>query len=451
MSVRYFERRLWIFTALIALPGMVLAAFWLQSGVESNWLRGLVILACFGLPCLLIVLMMRWLRYLLRTLSNQIAGMREGDYSIRVRGGGRQDTLGELITELNLLGEHLRAHRLEGLETAALLRTVMEEISVAVFAFDQNQRLQLVNRAGEQLLDRSALQLTGRQAHEIGLAECLHGEPARIIDVAFGGRMGRWALRRSAFREDGQPHQLIVITDLSRALREEERQAWKRLIRVLGHELNNSLAPIRSISSSLDRLLERRPRPVDWEEDMRGGLNIIQSRAEALSRFMESYGRLAKLPPPTRRAVNVADWAGRIARLETRLPVKLGEGPEVSLQADPDQLDQLLINLVRNAADAALADPAHGPPEVEITWQVRADQFVLTVRDNGPGIAETTNLFVPFFTTKPGGSGIGLALCRQIAEAHDGLLILRSRADQRGAEALVQLPRLQTKELCQTF
>jgi len=440
MPVRHFERRLWILAVLIALPGALAAVLWLDADADGGWLWWLILVNAVVLPGCLIPLMLRWIRYPLRTLSNQIAGMREGDFSLRVRGGGRHDALGELVTELNALGEHLRERRLEGVETAALLRTVMEEISVAVYAFDQLQRLQLVNRAGEQLLGRSATQLTGRHATEIGLAECLQGDPARIVDLAFAGRMGRWALRRSAFREEGQPHQLVVITDLSRALREEERQAWKRLIRVLGHELNNSLAPIRSISASLDRLLERQPRADDWEEDMRAGLGIIQSRAEALSRFMESYSRLAKLPPPTRRDLKVIEWVNRIAQLETRLAVKVGDCPAVTLQADPDQLDQLLINLVRNATDAALANAAAPAPEVEIAWQVRIDQFLLLVRDNGPGVSETANLFVPFFTTKPGGSGIGLALCRQIAEAHDGLLLLRNRSDRRGAEALVQLP-----------
>lgn len=440
MPVRHFERRLWVLALLIALPGAVTAVVLLGVGVESPLLRALLVLGLFLLPGALILLLLRWIRFPLRTLSNQIAGMREGDFSLRVRGGGHHDAMGELVAELNLLGGHLREHRLEGVETAALLRTVMEEISVAVFAFDQHQRLQLVNRAGEQLLGRSAAQLTGRPAGEIGLAECLHGEPARIMDLAFAGRMGRWALRRSSFREEGQPHQLVVITDLSRALREEERQAWKRLIRVLGHELNNSLAPIRSISASLDRLLERSPRAADWEEDMRAGLGIIQTRSEALSRFMESYSRLAKLPPPTRREVKVAEWVQRIARLETRLEVQVDDSPLVALSADPDQLDQLLINLVRNATDAALTEAPGRPPEVAITWQIRIDQFLLIVRDNGPGISETANLFVPFFTTKPGGSGIGLALCRQIAEAHDGLLMLRNRADRRGAEAIVQLP-----------
>jgi len=440
MSIRRFESRIRSLALLMALPGMVAGVAWALGADHPSWQRWLAGLGGLALPPVLLWVLTRWVRHPLRTLSNQVAGLREGDYSIRVRGGTRHDVLGELACELNALSDYLREHRFEEVETAALLRTVMEEIGVAVFAFDQDQHLQLVNRAGEQLLGRPAAQIAGRPANELGLIDCLQGESTRVLDTAFAGRMGRWALRRSSFREQGHPHQLLVITDLSRTLRDEERQAWKRLIRVMGHELNNSLAPIRSISSSLERLLARQPRPEDWEEDMQSGLGTIQSRAEALSRFMEAYSRLARLPAPNKRSMNVCEWVGRAIRLEQRVQVKLLDSPAATLRADADQLDQLLINLIRNAADAALADSVSGESEVEVQWHLRVDQFVLAVRDNGPGVAETGNLFVPFFTTKPGGSGIGLALCRQIAEAHDGLLLLRNRQQGRGAEALVQLP-----------
>jgi PAS domain S-box-containing protein len=440
MSIRRFESRIRTLALVMALPGMIAGGAWALDPSHPSIQRWVAALAGLALPLGLLLVLGRWLRHPLRTLSNQVASMREGDYSIRVRGGLRQDVLGELASELNALSDYLREHRLEEVETAALLRRVMEEIGVAVFAFDQEQRLQLVNRAGEQLLGRPTAQITGRPANELGLGECLQGVPTRVLDTTFAGRMGRWALRRSSFREQGHPHQLLVITDLSRTLRDEERQAWKRLIRVMGHELNNSLAPIRSISSSLERLLTRQPRPEDWEDDVQSGLGTIQSRAEALSRFMEAYSRLARLPAPSKRSMNVREWVGRAIRLEQRVQVTLLDSPDATLRADADQLDQLLINLIRNATDAALADSVANEPEIEVQWHLRVDQFLLAVRDNGPGLAETGNLFVPFFTTKPGGSGIGLALCRQIAEAHDGLLLLRNRQQGRGAEALVQLP-----------
>lgn len=440
MSVRHFENRVRSMAVLIALPGMSAGLAWALAPHHPPWQRWLALCVGVLLPLALLFILVRGIRHPLRTLSNQVAGMREGDYSLQVRSGGSRDAFGELVAELNALSDYLREHRLEGVEAAALLRTVMEEISVAVFALDQRGCLQLINRAAEQLLGRPAAQLVGRSAKELGLEECLSGEPSRVIDTAFAGRMGRWSLRRTSFREQGQPHQLLVITDLSRTLRDEERQAWKRLIRVLGHELNNSLAPIHSISSSLERLLSRQPRPEDWEQDLRSGLSVIQSRSDALSRFMEAYARLARLPAPNKRPFDVRALATRVIQLEQRIAVRLLESPDVTLRADADQLEQLLINLVRNAVDAALAASESRVPDVELQWHLRVDQFVLTVRDNGQGIGETGNLFVPFFTTKPKGSGIGLALCRQIAEAHDGLLVLRNLQDAPGAEAVVQLP-----------
>src|SRR5208337_2153014 len=224
----------------------------------------------------------------------------------------------------------------------------------AVFTFDSEQCLRLMNRAGERLLGQPSERILGRTAAELGLGDCLEGEPARTLTISFPGGAGRWAMRRSAFRESGMPHELLVLADLSRPLREEERQAWQRLIRVLGHELNNSLAPIKSMAGTLGSLLSRQPRPVDWEEDARRGLNVIEGRAESLSRFMEGYSRLARLPSPRLQPADVGALVRRVAGLERRLPVTLIPGPDLTLQADPDQLEQMLINLVRNAVDAAL-------------------------------------------------------------------------------------------------
>lgn len=375
-------------------------------------------------------------RFPLQTLSNLLAAIREGDYSIRARGARHDDALGEVLVELNFLGQNLREQRLGALEATALLSKVMSEIEVAVFTFDADQKLRLVNRAGERLLCQPAERLLGRSAPELGLAECLKDDPARTIQASFPGGIGRWGMRRSTFREQGVPHQLLVLTDLSRTLREEERQAWQRLLRVLGHELNNSLAPIKSIAGSMETLLGREPRPADWSEDMRRGLNVISARAEALNRFIGAYTRLARLPAPKLRPVTVSEWVERIAGLETRLHVQLQPGPPLSIQADGDQLDQLLINLIRNAADAALETKGG----VCVGWTKTAGALEVSVEDEGPGLSNTANLFVPFFTTKQGGSGIGLVLCRQIAEAHGGTLSLENRSRGNGCIAHLRLP-----------
>jgi two-component system nitrogen regulation sensor histidine kinase NtrY len=379
----------------------------------------------------------------LQTVSNLLAALREGDYSFRARGGRGTDALGEVIREINALSETMREQRLGALEATALLRTVMGEIEVAVFAFDPDSRLRLVNRAGERLLGQPAERTTGRTAEDLGLAEVLRiaddGMPHTLARSFPGdeGQMRRWGVRRSTFRERGVPHQLLVIGDLSQPLREEELKAWQRIVRVLGHELNNSLAPIKSIAGSLASLLARRPPPEDWREDMQRGLLVVSSRAESLSRFMESYARLARLPPPKPREVNLGALVRRVAGLETRLAVEVAEGEEVTVRADGDQLEQLLINLVRNAADASLTTGG----SVRVCWRRENDHVEIRVEDEGRGIANPANLFVPFFTTKPGGSGIGLVLSRQIAEAHGGTLSLENRRGRPGCEARLRLPR----------
>src|SRR5438552_735212 len=372
----------------------------------------------------------------LQTMSNLLAALREGDYSIRARGARRDDALGEVLLEVNALGETLRQQRLGALEATTLLRTVMAEIDVAVFAFDGAQRLRLVNRAGERHLAQPAERLLGRSAADLDLADCLQGELTHTLQRSFAGGAGRWGVRRSTFREQGLPHHLLVLSDLSRALREEERQAWQRLLRVLGHELNNSLAPIKSMAATLENLLIREPRPDDWQEDMRRGLAVIASRSEALSRFMGDYARLARLPQPRLQSVRVSDWLHRVVGLETRLRVTLLPGPELIIQADGDQLEQLLINLLRNAVDAAL-ETGGG---VKVGWSRMTYSLEVWVDDEGPGLSNTANLFVPFFTTKPGGSGIGLVLSRQIAEAHCGTLTLANRRVGTGCEARLRLP-----------
>src|SRR5580700_11152264 len=372
----------------------------------------------------------------LRTLANLLEAMREGDYSIRARGVKSDDAMGEVMQQVNAMSATLRAQRLGALEATTLLRKVMEEINVAVFAFDGDHRLRLVNRAGERLLSEPSERLLAAPAESLGLEQYLAGEAQHTVQHNFSGGTGRWGISRSTFREGGLPHQLLVVTDLTRPLREEELKAWQRLVRVLGHELNNSLAPIKSIAGSLESILTRQPRAEDWEDDMKRGLAVIAARSEALSRFMSAYATLAKLPQPKIMPVGVAELVRRVARLETRITPQVVPGPEIVIQADADQLEQLLINVIRNAADASL-ETGGG---VRVGWERQDSKLTVWVRDEGQGLPNTANLFVPFFTTKPSGTGIGLVLSRQIAEAHGGTLTLQNASDGPGCEARLVLP-----------
>jgi two-component system, NtrC family, nitrogen regulation sensor histidine kinase NtrY len=372
----------------------------------------------------------------LQMLSNMIAALREQDYSLRARDASSEDALGLAFLEVNALTDEMHDRRLGALEATALLRRVMAEIDVAVFAFDESGALRVANNAGAQLYGQTERQLLGRAAAELGLEECLQGSPRRIVELPLGAQRGRWELRRGEFRQGGRPHRFVVLADVSRALREQERDAWQRLIRVLGHEINNSMTPIKSLTQRLRELVKR-----DWPSDelrehLDRGLGVVSSRSESLARFLSSYTQMARLPAPRLRPVRVSEWVQRVARLETRLTVQVEPGAEVSIAADGDQLDQLLINLVKNAADASLSTGGG----VRVRWSVHSEQLDVDVEDDGPGIADTANLFVPFFTTKPEGTGIGLALSRQIAEAHGGTLSLVNREAASGCLARLALP-----------
>ena len=441
MSLRWLgtrhDRRVLLLTVLAGLPAVVVALLLL-------WRSDLDRAMQWPLSLALIVV---WLglsagakNHALRpfeTIANMLAALREGDFSIRARVGDARDPLSLAYLEINSLEEILREQRLGAVEATETLRKVLEEIDIVVLAFDPQGVLRIVNRAGERLLGQPAHRLRGRTADELRLSSQLTGTTPRTVELSFPGGSGRWELRRSVVRQEGYPLRLIALSDLSRALHEEERKAWKRIIRVLSHEINNSLAPIKSISGSLHTLLRRSPLPPEIEDDVERGLGVISSRAEMLGRFMASYARLARLPAPNLAPTSVGSLVQVVADLETRVPVEVVAGPDASCSADADQLQQALINLVGNAADATLE--AEGQ-RVRLGWEVHDARVEIIVEDEGPGLGDTGNLFVPFFTTKSGGSGVGLVLSRQIAESHGGTLVLENRTDGRGARARIAIP-----------
>ncbi len=440
-----------LLTLAAALPATVIL-LWRMRTIQSHWLVCGYALALIGWPLWIARVAWRRMSRPWQTLSNVLASFRANDFSIRMHAAHPGGAMGAAVQELGLFAQTLQAERYTTQETSHLLGKVMAEIDVAVLTFDAHQLLQLANPAAERLLASERAAVIGKSASEIGLLDCLLGAPVRTLQIP--GHTSHWELHRAVFRTGGAAHTLVVLNDVSGLLREQERASWQRLIRVLGHELNNSLAPIQSLAGTLQQVLRTSPRSSDWENDMESGLAVISNRAQAVTRFLQAYARLARLPLPSLAPLDIPSWLQTVIFHERRWPIRIEPGPPVHVLADRDQMDHLLINLLRNAAEASLqyqeenrqpAPASYDEPlrEIVLRWRLHADSLLLEIEDGGPGL-NTSNLFVPFFTTKPEGSGIGLVLIRQIAEAHGGTLQLLNRADEHpyahGCRALLQLP-----------
>jgi PAS domain S-box-containing protein len=432
---RNLELALTLLVLLGGLPAVLISAYFLWAydhTPEVRWtLVILILLVWIGAATSARQLAVRSLNL----VANLLGALREGDYSIRGLSARSGSSMAMVMREVNDLGHTLQRQRTEAVESTALLTHVMEEIAVSVFAFDPTNQLLFVNKGAEQLLGKKAEELVGSPANSLGFDEYLSGEPRRLVDRTFGGKKGRYEVRRAQFYRDGRPHMLVVVADLSQALREEEQAAWQRIVRVLSHEINNSLTPIKSIAHSLRRIVDR-AEGFQRSEEVQQGLSLIEERSGALGRFLRSYAQLARLPKPNPKQVDVPALVARIVDLEKRLPVAVRPSPPVKIVADSDQLEQLLINVVRNAVDAALETEGG----VSIGWTTAGGWLDVTIDDEGKGLPDTSNLFVPFFTTKPNGSGIGLALSRQIAEAHGGAITLENRVPGPGCRATLRLP-----------
>lgn len=431
-----FEQRLRFGIVVLVVPFGLLIATLLWQLRPLTPLHGFLLGAALLGTVVLAARLFHQVIYPLYTLSNLLEALREGDYSLRGSRAHRGDAIGDVVWEVNMLSHTLREQRLRVEEATALLSKVIESIDIALFSFDDRGLLQLINPAGERLLGRSAAQALGQGASALQLDFALDARERTRAVRSFAGGSGRFEVRAFTFREGGRPHRLIAITDLSSALREEERLAWQRLIRVLGHELNNSLAPVQSLAETLHRMLDADPPPPDAREDLQTGLRVIADRASSLSRFMQAYSALARLPPPRPKRVALLPLLQRVAALENRVPIAIDCDGTIELGVDADQLEQALINLLRNAAEAC-SETGGG---IRIIASAHEGRTVLRIEDEGPGLASAENLFVPFFTTKPGGSGIGLALARQIAESHGGSLSLENRVDAHGCVATLVLP-----------
>ncbi len=441
-----FERRLRLWLYLLGLPALILCWVLLWQHSVDLPMQCIILLALVAGWLFAVSLLTEQITRPLQTLANVVAALREDDYSFRARGGRRNDALGDLALEINALAAMLQGQRAGALEAMALVERVMSSMQSPVLAFDPEGKLMLLNAAGERAFSLRGQTALGRPAEKLKLLYLLNSNDDDLLSLEGAQQASRWVVKRTNFRLRGVPHTLFVLSDVSAALREEERIAWERLIRVLGHEINNSLTPIKSIAGSLRGRLALLHNAEDDGGDFERGLEVIENRAESLNRFLQAYRQLMGLPAPKLAPVSLAALVERVARLETRVNVTVASQADVTLMADGDHIQQALINLTRNATEAALSPDAsgEGAPQVEIAWESTAGEVVIAILDNGPGLTNAGNLFVPFYTTKPGGTGIGLVLAQQIAQAHRGSVQLANRTDgQTGCRAELRLPHSQ--------
>ncbi len=431
-----FQTRIILLALAGGLPALIAAFLLLPQLDVPVSLSRLIVVVLLGFWVAFAIIVHRATVEPMRSIANLLEALRGGDYAVRGRHAMKGDALGDVVLEVNRLGATLRAQRFAALEASALLNKVLAEIDVAVLAFDGDGRIGLANRAAGELLRRHPEAMIGLSAAEAGLESLLEGPPVSNESHNFPGRSGRWQVMRETFREAGREFRLLVVTDLSQALRDEERRAWRRLIRVIWHELNNSLAPIKSvIETSRDALAAGAPEKAEREE-LAHNLALVAERAESLRRFLSRYSELARLPEPRLADCNVSALLRQVAAVQPPGRVQHAAADGLRLRADADQLQQALINLVRNAVEAT---PEGGAP-VELRAIRGKAAVVFEVEDSGPGVANIDNLFVPFFTTKPGGSGIGLVLARQVAEGHGGTLSLQNRDRHSGCIARLTIP-----------
>jgi nitrogen fixation/metabolism regulation signal transduction histidine kinase len=368
----------------------------------------------------------------LRTAANVLDAMRRGDYTHRARTDIVHGAVADLLREINHLAQHLQSERARAEETAALLQALVDRVDVALLAFDDQRLLRWWNPAADRLF--STRLRVDVSARELGAEELLTGASERSVGLPGHDPSSVWELRRGVFHRAGQRYQFLLLSSAQRMRREEERAAWQRLVRVLGHEVNNTLAPIQSLAMTCRSMLSDGEAAV---VEVRAALEVMEHRAASLAHFISEFARLARLPAPRLEPLELAEQLRRVASLDARCPVRVvGKGP-VEVLADGPMLEQALVNLIRNAVDAS--EPRHG--EVTIDWSMDAASVVLSIVDDGNGISNPDNLFVPLFSTKPGGSGIGLVLARNIVEAHGGQLRLDNRQRAQGCVARITLPR----------
>jgi nitrogen fixation/metabolism regulation signal transduction histidine kinase len=431
-----FSQKIFTLALFASLPSYLCALIFLWNIEYSNYaktlLTTLLTLSVFGFAWLI----KQQLKFQFQTLSNLVEAVRGGDYTLRGKQRSVDDPLAELTGQINLLSSSLSDQRIASEEAYRLLDKTIAHINVAIFAFDANQKVKLVNPAAGRLFACEFQQLFGQSAANLSLIDFLSGEQSQLIEYAFPGGSGRWQVRLDSYQDKGIQGKLLFITDLKTVLREEELKAWKNLIKVISHEVNNSLYPIHSISQTLNKIVASSALEEDYQNDITEGLAVIGERANNLTDFIKRYAKVAKLPEPNKQIFTMERLLAHTAIIPANVNDIIIDDASyqlMELYADQSMMEQVLINLLKNALEA-------GAPVV-LSWGEDDKCQWVHIVDHGTGITNPANLFVPFYSTKNTGSGIGLVLCQQILDKHNGAITIENRAEG-GCLASIKLPKI---------
>jgi nitrogen fixation/metabolism regulation signal transduction histidine kinase len=430
-----------------AIPTLISFGFIAASGM-SNYLKVLLIFLISVVVAYTAFAIRQHVIFQLRTSTNLVEAISSGDYSLRANNKNIAGALSDFNQLLNTLAAQLAQQSLITREKQILLAKVTDQIDVAIIATDENSAISLMNPAAERLFKKRFESIQGWPIKTLGLDSIMAKSVNKITEFELDQNKRKVYVRTDTYFELGKQHRLIFITDIQHMLRDEERQAWQKLLRVLSHEINNSLTPIASISETLSQVImqeeNRNKLDANARENLTEGLSVITERAHSLNHFIQDYQKLTHLPLPQKKLINLRPYLQSIRQLFEESNILLPDS-DIEVFADSEQLQQVFVNLFKNAQEANDSKGGERVKQTQISWR-RDDAMVhIEVIDEGAGINNQDNLFVPFYTTKKTGSGIGLTLSRQIALNHGGdLRLVNSIAPSNnkvlGAKAILSLP-----------
>ncbi len=428
--------RLVLSVLLACLPLLAMSFGFLYLVNVSLLIKSVLALAVLGFVAAVTEYVRSTFNNHVRVTLNLVASIRSHDFSLRASEVEQRGEVADLFRELNLVADEIKHIREDELDARRLLEQIVAQVNVAIVVLDAHGVIKLVNPFAELLLGSRAREILGKHVDTTMLREVTNST-GQWIDHEIPGVEGRWHVVVQSYRERGVPGRIVMMSDLEHILTHVESQAWRRLIRVIAHEVNNSLTPIISVSQTARRLLER---PADDARDgqVKQAVQVVGTRAGNLRQFISEYVALARLPEPQLGDVKIAGSMQLVERTMHAKGVTFRHDARCAdtvIEGDQAQIEQVLINLIKNAMEAQEKNPV-----VEVRYTVNQGRCEIEIADRGPGFSNPGDAFVPFYTTKARGAGIGLALCRQIVSNHFGKIYVENRADGVGAIVKVVLP-----------